>query len=112
MIERKIRVMILLLLFTIISASFGFYYKAKWNEFRLGGDSCYLWLKNAENGNGFGFPVNHLNHSQYFCNALKIQCDDVNDFHNLPCTWIDGKILVDESGKELKKTTAGCECSI
>ena len=111
MIERKNRIIILLILFALILASFGFYYKAKWSEFRTGGDSCYLWVKNEVNGNGFGFPVNHLNYSQYFCNALKNQCDDINNFHNLPCKWIDGKILVDDKGKELGKTAAGCECS-
>lgn len=110
--ERKTRIIILLILLAIISSTFGFYYKFKWNEFRTGGDSCYLWVKNAENGRGFGFPANYLNYSQYFCNSLKNHCNDINNFHNLPCVWIDSKILIDKEGNQLGKNVAGCECSL
>lgn len=109
--ERKNKIIILLILFAIISFSFGFYYKIKWNDVKKGGDSCYLWVKNAENGKGFGFPVNYLNYSQYFCNSLKNQCNDVNDFHNIPCEWIEGRNLVDNGGNELGKSIGGCECT-
>ena len=98
--DRKNRIILLMVLLTIISTSYAFYYQFKWAELNYGDNYCWLWVID-ENGNGFGDVVTH-------CQATKFNCESSR--HNVPCKWIEGKTLVDTEGNELGRIVEGCEC--